>query len=97
VLYCKGEYNSIKDCLSKLSEQDEAKLQQIIKQFRKDGIRPLVYMKRDLSPEETRHLRNDFEMLNNQPESQMLELESLAVEWEKQLQIIGIVGLKEAE
>ncbi|CAD8179034.1 unnamed protein product [Paramecium octaurelia] len=94
LLICKGDYEAIKLKLQ-LNHKEREELDAYIQHYKVRGIRMIVYATRVLSEKETVNYKEKFNLLHSSLTNQDNLLEELAVEYEKELNLLGMIGFKE--
>jgi len=94
VLYCKGKYDAMKERLN-LSSDQRIHYDNLTKNYSDKGLRIVVFGRRILEKEELYRYFNKFNNLKKSVVSQKQELENLAIEMESDLDLIGVIGIKE--
>ncbi|CAD8190865.1 unnamed protein product [Paramecium octaurelia] len=94
LLICKGDYEAIKLKLQ-LNHKEREELDAYIQNYKVRGIRMIVYATRVLSEKETENYKQKFNLLHSSLTNQDSLLEELALEYEKELNLLGMIGFKE--
>ncbi|CAD8200084.1 unnamed protein product [Paramecium octaurelia] len=94
LLICKGDYEAIKTKLQ-LNHKEREELDSYIQHYKQRGIRMIIYATRVLSERETENYKQKFNLLHSSLTNQDILLEQLALEYEKELNIMGMIGFKE--
>ncbi|CAD8135801.1 unnamed protein product [Paramecium octaurelia] len=94
LLICKGDYDAIKTKLQ-LTPKEKEELEQHIQILKMRGVRMILYGTRVLNEKETEEYKKQFNLLKNSLTNQDEQLEQLAIQYEQQLSIIGMIGFKE--
>lgn len=94
ILYCKGNYDAMGERL-KLNPDQKNSYELLIKKLANKGLRVLVFGKKLLGQEESLKFFNRYNDLKKSVVSQKRELEKLAITMECELELVGVVGIKE--
>lgn len=94
ILYCKGNYEAMGENL-KLNADQKNSYELLIKKLSNKGLRVLVFCKKVLDENESHKFFNKYNDLKKSVVSQKRELENLAILMECQLELVGVVGIKE--
>jgi magnesium-transporting ATPase (P-type) len=94
ILICKGDYEAMKDILD-ASQKEKEELESMLKLHKERGVRMIIYATRDLGQQETLEYSKTFNLLTSSLTNQEPQLERLATDYERNLNIIGILGFKE--
>ena len=70
-------------------------MESVLRFHKMRGVRMIIYATRDLSEKETDEYSKTFNLLKSSLTSNEQKLEKLATDYERNLNIIGILGFKE--
>ena len=93
-LYCKGSFDSMRHVLD-LDQVEQEYLDETIQELNRQGLKCIVYAKRELSKRDTEDVAKKYQNLKFSLMSQNNQLEELAVELESKLKFIGVIALRD--
>ena len=94
ILYCKGNYDAMGERL-KLNQAQKDSYDLLIKNLANKGLRVLVFGKKVLAKEDSLKFYTKYNDLKKSVVSQKRELDNLAITMECELELVGVVGIKE--
>ncbi len=81
--------------LLELNQKEREELEKLLTQYKKKGVRMILYATRELSESETEEYKRLFNLFKSTLTSNDQQLEDLAITYEKNLNLLGIMGYKE--
>ncbi|EAS02708.2 adenylate/guanylate cyclase domain protein (macronuclear) [Tetrahymena thermophila SB210] len=89
-IYCRGEANIIRN---KLWQIDDSYFDSISTVFKKRGVQPIIFARRQLQGEELAKFLSAYKGFKSDPQIQEEEMKQLGIEFEHTLEYIGTIGL----
>ncbi|KAL4448656.1 hypothetical protein ABPG74_012745 [Tetrahymena malaccensis] len=89
-IYCRGEANIIRN---KLWQIDDSYFDSISTVFKKRGVQPIIFARRQLQGEELTKYLSAYKGFKSDPQIQEEEMKQLGIEFEHTLEYIGTIGL----
>ena len=94
VLYCKGKFEALKEKMTLTNEQKQT-CEHVIKQYTEKGLRIIAFAKRYINEDDTYAFFDRYNSLKKSVVGQKAELLNLAIEMERNLELVAIIGIKD--